>query len=99
MKVAAAQFDVSPVWRLNAGKCLALMHEAARQEATMLVLPEALLARTDDGPDLSVKSAQTPSGDFIRLLLQERCNNNCTDHTYSLVRWQSDKLTGGSSGW
>ncbi|MNG54587.1 2-oxoglutaramate amidase [compost metagenome] len=78
MKVAAGQFVVSPEWELNAGKCLSLMQEAARQKVAMLVLPEALLARADDDPDLSVKSAQTLAGDFIRLLLNESGNNTMT---------------------
>lgn len=57
MRVAAGQFAVTPVWRTNAQTCVAMMQQAEREGAALLVLPEALLARDDNDPDLSVKSA------------------------------------------
>ena len=56
MRVAAGQFAVTPVWRTNAQTCVAMMQQAAREGAALLVLPEALLARDDNDPDMSVKS-------------------------------------------
>ncbi len=56
MRVAAGQFAVTPVWRTNAQTCVAMMQQAEREGAALLVLPEALLARDDNDPDLSVKS-------------------------------------------
>lgn len=53
MRVAAGQFAVTPVWRTNAQTCVAMMQQAEREGAALLVLPEALLARDDNDPDLS----------------------------------------------
>ncbi|VGG89694.1 amidase [Klebsiella quasipneumoniae] len=78
MRVAAGQFIVTPVWRTNAQTCVAMMQQAAREGAALLVLPEALLARDDNDPDLSVKSAQTLDGEFLQLLLAESARNGLT---------------------
>ena len=55
MYVAVGQFAVTPDWNENAEKCVSLMHAAKQKGASLLVLPEALLARDDGDPDLSVK--------------------------------------------
>ena len=55
MFVAAGQFAVGPSWEKNAETCVLLMAQAAGEGASLLVLPEALLARDDLDPDLSVK--------------------------------------------
>ena len=47
MYVAVGQFAVTPEWEVNARKCLSLMAEARQKGASLLVLPEALLARAD----------------------------------------------------
>ncbi len=47
MIVAAGQFVVTAEWESNARICVALMAQAAKQGAALLVLPEALLARSD----------------------------------------------------
>lgn len=78
MRVAAGQFIVTPVWRTNAQTCVAMMQQAAREGAAALVLPEALLARDDNDPDLSVNSAQTLDGEFLQLLLAESARNGLT---------------------
>ncbi|WP_054179871.1 deaminated glutathione amidase [Trabulsiella odontotermitis] len=78
MIVAAGQFIVTPDWQRNAESCVALMQEAAQHHASLLVLPEALLARADDDPDLSVKSAQTLEGGFLAVLLAESRRNAMT---------------------
>ncbi len=78
MRVAAGQFIVTPVWQTNAHTCVAMMQQAAREGAALLVLPEALLARDDNDPDLSVKSAQTLDGAFLQLLLAESARNGLT---------------------
>lgn len=39
-----------------------MMQQAERERAALLVLPEASLARDDNDPDLSVKSAQPLDG-------------------------------------
>lgn len=46
--------------------------------ASLLVLPEALLARDDLDPDLSVKSAQLLEGGFLTRLLRESAQNEMT---------------------
>jgi len=78
MYVAVGQFAVTPDWEVNAQKCISLMAEARLKGASLLVLPEALLARNDNEPDLSVKSAQPLDGAFIRMLCQESAGNALT---------------------
>lgn len=78
MRVAAGQFAVTPHWETNAQICADLMAQAVAQQAALLVLPEALLARRDDDPTLSVKSAQPLDGGFITRLLQESQGNTMT---------------------
>lgn len=48
------------------------------RRAALLVLPEALLARDDNDPDLSVKSAQPLDGAFLQPLLAESRRNSLT---------------------
>lgn len=78
MIVAAGQFVVTPDWQTNARTCVALMAKAAGQQASLLVLPEALLARDDNDPYMSVKSAQALDGGFLSLLLEESRENALT---------------------
>ncbi|MRS90137.1 deaminated glutathione amidase [Enterobacteriaceae bacterium RIT714] len=78
MYVAVGQFAVTPVWQENARTCISFMAQAARQGAALLVLPEALLARDDHDPDLSVKSAQPLDGGFLQMLLDESARNRLT---------------------
>ena len=78
MIVAAGQFVVTPDWRANAQTCVALMADAARQSASLLVLPEALLARDDNDPHMSVNSAQPLEGEYMRILLAESQRNMLT---------------------
>lgn len=68
MLVAAGQFIVSASWEANARECVRLMRMAAECGASLLVLPEALLARDNADPDLSVKSAQSLDGGFMQQL-------------------------------
>ena len=78
MFVAAGQFAVGPSWEKNAETCVFLMSQAAGEGASLLVLPEALLARDDLDPDLSVKSAQLLEGGFLTRLLRESAQNEMT---------------------
>ena len=61
MLVAAGQFAVTSVWEKNAEICASLMAQAAENDVSLFVLPEALLARDDHDADLSVKSARRES--------------------------------------
>ena len=78
MYVAVGQFAVTPRWEENAQNCVALMAQARQKGASLLVLPEALLARDDNDPDMSVKSAQPLDGGFLQLLLHESAGNQLT---------------------
>lgn len=78
MQVAVGQFAAAADWRKNAGTCVMMMARAAGQGCSLLVLPEALLARDDNDPALSVRSAQALDGGFIRLLLRESRRNLMT---------------------
>ncbi|EGT5660938.1 deaminated glutathione amidase [Cronobacter dublinensis subsp. dublinensis] len=78
MKIAVGQFAVTPDWQENALTCVTLMAGAARQDAALLVLPEALLARSDNDPDLSVKSAQALGGEYVSQLREESARNSLT---------------------
>lgn len=78
MNVACGQFAVTPDWQTNARTCITLMAQAAQRHASLLVLPEALLARDDNDPQLSVKSAQRLDGGFIQRLCEESRHNTLT---------------------
>lgn len=78
MLVAAGQFAVTPHTEINAQRCVQMMAQAHQQGAALLVLPEALLARDDNDADLSVKSAQSLDGEFLRSLLAESRTNGMT---------------------
>jgi len=78
MKVAVGQFAVGPVWQYNAIICTELMTQAAEAGASLLVLPEAVLARQDDIPDLSVQSAQTLSGSYVTQLCEASRSHDLT---------------------
>ena len=78
MYVAVGQFAVTPSWEENARQCVSLMAQAAQRGAALLVLPEALLARDDQDPDLSVKSAQPLDGGFLQMLREESQRNRLT---------------------
>lgn len=78
MKVAVGQFAVTPDAQQNAQTCVELMANAASQNAALLVLPEALLARSDSDPDMSVKSAQPLNGDYVQRLREESARNRLT---------------------
>lgn len=78
MWVAAGQFSVSADWQKNAQACVALMCEAAEHGASLLVLPEALLARDIADPDLSVKSAQPLDGGFMQMLKAQSQHDDLT---------------------
>ena len=78
MRVAAGQFVVTPEWQVNAQRCVALMRSAAESGASLLVLPEALLARSDTDPDMSVKSAQSLDGGFMQILKAQSRRDSVT---------------------
>ena len=78
MRVAAGQFAVTAQWQTNAQICVELMRQAAECGVSLLVLPEALLARADNDPDMSVKSAQALDGGFMQQLLAESRSNDLT---------------------
>ncbi|HEY3590863.1 MAG TPA: deaminated glutathione amidase [Buttiauxella sp.] len=78
MKVAVGQFAVSQDWQENVQTCLRHMSQAQAGGAQLLVLPEAVVARDDNDPDLSVKSAQTMNEEFIERLCGQSCNNQLT---------------------
>ena len=78
MLVAAGQFAVTSVWEKNAELCASLMAQAAENDVSLFVLPEALLARDDHDADLSVKSAQLLEGEFLGRLRRESKRNMMT---------------------
>lgn len=78
MLVAAGQFAVTSVWENNAEICASLMAQAAENDVSLFVLPEALLARDDHDADLSVKSAQLLEGEFLGRLRRESKRNMMT---------------------
>ncbi|MBJ3814558.1 deaminated glutathione amidase [Shimwellia pseudoproteus] len=78
MRIAVGQFAVGPDWQQNLATCLHYMDQAISAGADLLVLPEALLARSDDDPQLSVNAAQTPDGGFMQGLLAHSKGNSLT---------------------
>ena len=79
MLVAAGQFAVTSVWEKNAEICASLMAQAAENDVSLFVLPEALLARDDHDADLLVKSAQLLEGEFLGRLRRESKRNMMTN--------------------
>lgn len=78
MKVAVGQFAVGKAWQENAQTCVQAMAQATSSGAQLLVLPEAVLARDDNDPDLSVNAAQIDNGEYLDILLNESCRNQLT---------------------
>lgn len=70
MKVAVGQFAVTPYWETNLESCRGWMEQASAQQVDLLVLPEAVLARSDSDASLVVKAAQPLDGPFISQLLE-----------------------------
>lgn len=69
MKVAAGQFAVRREWQENADICCRLMADAAGQGVSLLVLPEAVLARDNGDSGWGVRCAQPLDGPFVARLL------------------------------
>jgi deaminated glutathione amidase len=69
MKVAAGQFAVTSDSVKNVGICIDYMRQAQAAGVDLLVLPEALLARDDNDPDMSVNSAQASLGSEMTTFL------------------------------
>lgn len=78
MKVAAGQFAVTSDCEKNIQLCIHYMRAAHAAGVDLLVLPEALLARDDNDPDLSVKSAQPLEGPFVSALCKASAGNDMT---------------------
>lgn len=78
MKVAAGQFAVRREWQENADICIGLMKDAVSARASLLVLPEAVLARDNGDPDWGVRSAQPLDGPFVNQLLSASQPNTLT---------------------
>lgn len=70
LKVALGQFAVSRVWEENAQVCVDLMERARAGGADLLVLPEGILARDINDPQIVLKAAQALDGPFITRLLE-----------------------------
>lgn len=78
MKVAAGQFAVTSDSVKNVGICIDYMRQAQAAGVDLLVLPEALLARDDNDPDMSVNSAQALEGTFVSALCQASLGSEMT---------------------
>ncbi|MBJ7222705.1 MULTISPECIES: deaminated glutathione amidase [unclassified Brenneria] len=69
MKVALGQFAVDRDWQNNVTTISALMSDAQRAGADLLVLPEGVLARDITNPKLVLTAAQPLDGPFITQVL------------------------------
>lgn len=69
MIIALGQFHVSSHWQRNAEQCEALMAQAEQRHASLLVLPEAVLATDIGDPSCVIREAQPLDGPFLRQLL------------------------------
>lgn len=69
MKLALAQFAVSPEWPENARKTEEFIARARAEGADMLILPEGILARNIADPDIVLKAAQPLDGPFMQRIL------------------------------
>ena len=78
LRVAAGQFAVGPRWEENVQACLDLMARAAAGGAHLLVLPEGILARDAEDPDLPSKAAQPLDGPFVTRLREASRGSSLT---------------------
>ncbi len=69
MKIAVGQWQVSREWQKNAQHIIAAMLQAEKEGATLLVLPEAVLARDNQQSRWVIDAAQPLDGPFISQLL------------------------------
>ena len=69
MKVALGQFAVSSNWEENIRTCGRLMEQARDHDASLLVLPEGVLARDITDPKIVLKAAQPLDGPFMSALV------------------------------
>ncbi|MCQ9157074.1 deaminated glutathione amidase [Acidomonas methanolica] len=65
MKVALGQFAVAADWHVNQQTCLDLIAHAKAGGADLLVLPEGILARDINDPEIMPKTAQPLDGPFM----------------------------------
>lgn len=65
MKVALGQFAVAAEWQENQATCLDLIARAKAGGADLLVLPEGVLARDINDPEIMPKTAQPLDGPFM----------------------------------
>lgn len=70
MKVALGQFAVAADWETNQRQCLDLIETAKQGGADLLLLPEGILARDINDPDIMPKTAQPLDGPFMEGLRQ-----------------------------
>lgn len=68
MKVAVGQFTVTEKPGHNISIISGFASEAARNHARILLLPEGLIARSDDDPHYTADHAQTIDGPFVTAL-------------------------------
>lgn len=71
MRVALGQFAVHREWQKNADYVISAIREASENKADLLVLPEGVLARDIDDPDIVLKSCQELDGPFMMQVLEE----------------------------
>ncbi|MCP8937121.1 deaminated glutathione amidase [Alsobacter sp. SYSU M60028] len=78
VKVALGQFAVAKVWQENAETCVDLIRRAIAERASLLVLPEGILARDIADPDIVLKSAQPLDGPFVTRLAEATRGSDIT---------------------
>ncbi|MEQ4532367.1 MAG: deaminated glutathione amidase [Mixta sp.] len=78
MKVAMGQFAVGREWQQNAQTCEKLMQQAQDAGASLLVLPESVLAADMTDPGFAVSAAQPLDGPFVTQLLTKSQGSSLT---------------------
>ncbi|MBB2196902.1 MAG: deaminated glutathione amidase [Gluconacetobacter sp.] len=68
MKIALGQFAVTPNWEENLAYVLNLIRASEAGGSDLLLLPEGILARDINDPDITAKSAQPLDGPFVKAL-------------------------------
>lgn len=69
MKASIGQFAVAQEWQDNAATCKAMIARARAENADLLVMPEAILARNIADPSAVRRSAQPLDGPFMSAIL------------------------------
>lgn len=78
MKVALGQFAVAAEWHVNLAQCVSLIERAVAEGASLLILPESIIAADMHDPGITVRTAQLLDGPFVSGLIDALAGKELT---------------------